>query len=288
MPNVFYTWPHASGVHTLMNVKTGIFSTSDGCPIVYSLRPANGEATPRLVLIHSLALDQSVWNGVIEELQGDINILTYDCRGHGRSGRPHMAYTVELFARDLAELLDYVGWNSAAVAGASMGGCVAQAFGGLYPQRTDALGLIDTSAWYGPDAPKQFRDRAAAAKAKGMQGLVDFQLSRWFSDAFRATKNPRVDAAINIFLANDFECYAASCALLGDADLRRYAAAFTMPVAIITGEEDYATPVAMAKALHEAIPRSTLAILPGVRHLTPIECPQEIARGLRGLLERNR
>jgi len=270
----------------MTNLKTGIFSTSDGCSIVYSLRAANAEDAPRLALVHSLALDQSVWDGVVEALKGDVHLLTFDCRGHGNSARPHVTYTAELFARDLAELMDHVGWESAAIAGASMGGCVAQAFGGLYPERTDALGLIDTTAWYGPEAPKQFRERAAAAKAKGMQGLVDFQLSRWFSESFRAAKGPRVDAAVNVFLANDFECYAATCALLGDADLRAYAPVFLMPVAIIVGEEDYATPVAMAKALHEAIPHSSLAVLPGVRHLTPIECPDEIASRLRDLLNR--
>jgi 3-oxoadipate enol-lactonase len=195
-----------------------------------------------------------------------------------------MPFTAELFAKDLAELLDHIDWPKAAIAGASMGGCVAQAFGGLFPARANALGLIDTTAWYGPEAPKQFRDRAAAAKAKGMQGLIDFQLSRWFSDTFRTSGSPAIDAAIGVFLGNDFDCYAATCALLGDADLRSYATAFKMPVAIVVGEEDYATPVAMAKALHEAIPHSTLAILPGVRHLTPIECPREIAGRLLALL----
>ena len=270
----------------MSQIETGTFSTSDGCSIVYSLRRANTMDAPRLALVHSLALDQSVWDGVVESLAGDVHLLTFDCRGHGRSGHPHMAYTSDLFARDLAELMDHVGWPSAAIAGASMGGCVAQAFGGLYPQRADALGLIDTTAWYGPEAPKQFRDRAAAAKAKGMQGLIDFQLSRWFSDSFRTEKSARVDHAINVFLANDFECYAATCALLGDADLRQYASKFTMPVSILVGEEDYATPVAMAKALHEAIPNSTFEVLPGVRHLTPIESPRIIASRLRDLLDR--
>ncbi len=90
----------------------------------------------------------------------------------------------------------------------------------------------------------------------------------------------------NIFLANDFHCYAASCALLGDADLRHYSTAFKMPVAVVVGEEDYATPVAMAKALNDAIPQSTLRIIKGGRHLTPIECPEEIARELIALVER--
>ena len=113
-------------------------------------------------------------------------VLAYDCRGHGRSDRRAVRFTAELFARDLAELLDHVGWPAAAIAGCSMGGCVALAFGGLYPDRAAALGLIDTTAWYGADAPLKFRERAEAARAKGMEGLIEFQLTRWFSDDFRA------------------------------------------------------------------------------------------------------
>jgi 3-oxoadipate enol-lactonase len=222
----------------------------------------------------------------VARLNGKAEILTYDCRGHGRSGRPHMEYTAELFARDFAELMDHLGWPSTCLAGCSMGGCVAQAFAGIYPGRAHALGLIDTTAWYGPDAPKQFRDRAAAAKAKGMQGLIDFQVTRWFSDRWREENPERVKHPTEVFLANDFECYAATCALLGDADLRRYLASFKMPVAVAVGEEDYATPVAMAKALHDAIPQSSLKIIAGGRHLTPIQCPDEIAGEISRLMER--
>ena len=270
-----------------MTVQNGTFSTSDGCTISYTLQGARGGNTPRLALIHSLALDRSVWDGVVERLEAKAEILTYDARGHGRSGHPHMTYTAELFGRDLAELLDHVRWGSAAVAGCSMGGCVAQAFAGAYPARAKALALIDTTAWYGPEAPKQFRDRAAAAKAKGMQGLIDFQVTRWFSDKFAPAHPDRVKQATDVFLANDFECYEATCALLGDADLRHYLPSFKMPVAVIVGEEDYATPIAMGQALHEAIPQSTFRIIKGGRHLTPIECPDEIASEIASLLGRS-
>jgi 3-oxoadipate enol-lactonase len=269
-----------------MTSQNGSFSTSDGCSIGYTLQGLRDGHAPRLALIHSLALDRNVWDGVIERLSSRAEILTYDARGHGRSGRPHMVYTSELFARDLAELMDHIGWKSAAVAGCSMGGCVAQAFAGLYPARAEALALIDTTAWYGPEAPKQFRERAAAAKAKGMQGLVDFQITRWFSDKFAPSHPERVKKAVDVFLANDFECYASTCALLGDADLRHYSPRFKMPVAVIVGEEDYATPIAMGKALHDTIPQSTFRIIAGGRHLTPIECPEEIASEIAALLER--
>jgi 3-oxoadipate enol-lactonase len=266
-----------------------MFKTSDGCPIAYTIHPsrtASSENVPRMVLIHSLALDASIWDGVIARLAGGAEILTYDCRGHGRSGRQAMPFTTELFARDLMELLDHVGWRSVFVGGCSMGGCVAQAFAGQYPSRAVALALIDTTAWYGDDAPKTWRERAAAAQSKGLAGLVDFQITRWFGDSFRAAHPESVDAATRVFLANDLDCYAASCVMLGEADLRPFLPGLRIPVTIIVGEEDYATPVAAARQLHEAIQGSTLTVLPKARHLTPIECPDQIASHLLTLSQR--
>ena len=106
----------------------GKFTTSDGCDIAYTLLSHANSYAPRVALIHSLALDRSIWNGVISELSLYAAILAYDCRGHGSSSAVDMPYTAELFADDLAQLMDHVGWQAAAVAGCSMGGCVAQAF----------------------------------------------------------------------------------------------------------------------------------------------------------------
>ena len=262
------------------NTREEIFKTSDGCSIAFRLRAAPNDRAPRIALIHSLALDGSIWDGVAARLADQASILTYDCRGHGKSDWRTGSFTTELFARDLAELLDHIGWATATVAGCSMGGCVAQAFAGLYPSRVSALGLIDTTAWYGEDAPKNWRERAETARSKGLKGMVEFQATRWFGDRFRTAHPELVKAMAEIFLVNDVECYAASCIMLGEADLRHYLPALRMPVAVIVGEEDYATPVAMAQQLHEAIRGSTLTILPGGRHLTPIEWLDQIASQL--------
>jgi 3-oxoadipate enol-lactonase len=265
-------------------IRSDTFKTSDGCAIAYSIASTSQPDLPRIVLIHSLALDRSIWDGVVSHLADDAHILFYDCRGHGRSERRAEAYTPELFARDLAELLDHVGWQDAAVAGCSMGGCVAQAFAGLYPLRASALGLIDTTAWYGEDAPQVWRERAAGARSKGFASMVDFQVARWFGDPFRSSHLRLVQATTEVFLDSDMDCYASACALLGDADLRPYLPSLHVPVAVIVGEEDHATPIAMAQHLHHSIRGSTLTVLTGARHLTPIECPEQIASELRDLL----
>ena len=255
----------------------------DGARLAY--RRSGTGSKPRIVLIHSLALDGSVWDGVVARLQDQADLLVYDCRGHGVSDRKAGSYTTSLFADDLADLMDHVGWRDAVVAGCSMGGCAAQAFAGAYPERTTGLALIDTTAWYGEKAPVEWRQRAETARVKGLQSLAEFQTTRWFTDAFREANPDVLKKYIDIFVANDPDCYVASCIMLGDADLRPLLAGFKMPVAVVVGEEDYATPVAAAQALQRGIQGATLKILKG-RHITPIELPGEIADELQVLAVR--
>jgi 3-oxoadipate enol-lactonase len=73
--------------------------------------------------------------------------------------------------------------------------------------------------------------------------------------------------------------------MLGAADLRPVLAAIRAPTAIVVGEQDYATPVGMAEALHSNIKDSTLTVLKNARHLTPLEKPDEIAAELEKLLK---
>ncbi len=264
------------------------FKTSDGCEIAYTLHTGAGTTAPRIALVHSLALDRSIWDDVVQSLAQDAQVLTFDCRGHGRSTQMVMTYTPQLFARDLAELMDHVQWPSAIVAGCSMGGMVAQAFAIAYPQRTTGLALIDTTAWYGADAPKAWRERGATGKAKGMAALVEFQTGRWFGDAFRAHEKAAVERLVKVFLANNVDCYVKTCEMLGDGDLRAGLASIKIPTAVVVGEEDFATPVAMAEALHKGIAGSTLTVLPGGRHITPTEKPQDIAARIREVIARSK
>jgi 3-oxoadipate enol-lactonase len=119
-----------------------------------------------------------------------------------------------------------------------------------------------------------------------MAALVDFQKTRWFSDGFRQAQPARVAAAVDVFLANDVQAYAESCRMLGLCDLREALGSFTFPVEVVVGEEDYATPPAMAEAMQAAIPAANLTVLKGVLHFTPIEVPDKIAAALDRLLNR--
>ena len=259
----------------------------DGTCLAYTLYD-NAAAGRPVVLIHSLAMDRSFWRPVAERLAASASVLTHDCRGHGRSDKPPGSLTVEQHADDVADLIDQRGWRTALVAGASMGGCIALVCAIRHPARVSALGLIDTTAWYGPDAAKNWEQRANAAVASSLSSLTDFQLTRWFGDKFRADNPQVVKECVDVFLRNDVAAYAQTCRMLGACDLRAGLASIAVPTAIVVGEEDYATPPAMAEAMHKAIAGSTLTMLPGARHLTPLERPDDIAAALERLLERTR
>ncbi|MEC7760653.1 MAG: alpha/beta fold hydrolase [Pseudomonadota bacterium] len=248
--------------------------TQDGTRLGYRVV---GSGPARVALTHSLAMDHAFWLPVAEKLADRAQVLVWDCRGHGASGKPEGPYAVRGFADDLAAIFDAIGWSDAAVAGASMGGCVTLAFAERYPDRTAALGLFDTTAWYGASAPQDWEGRAAKAEAEGLSSLIAFQKTRWFGDAFRAAQPEVVEACVDVFLKNDLAAYGATCRMLGRADLREALEEIDVPTRILVGEEDYATPPEMSRMMASAIAGSVLTVLEGGRHLTPIEFPEVIA-----------
>jgi 3-oxoadipate enol-lactonase len=254
----------------------------DGTQLVYEVRGRVTDALP-VVLIHSLGMDHRFWNAVTPALTESTAVLVYDCRGHGGSDKPGGPYRVEQFADDLADLLDHVGWRAAVVAGASMGGCITLAFAAAFPARAAALGLFDTTAWY--DAPDKWEERATTAEAKGLEALIEFQTTRWFTDAFRASRKDVLDQGVAVFLANSPQAYAETCRMLGACNLTAALPRLKMPVRIAVGDEDYATPVAMSQTLNRGIEGSTMTVIRNARHLTPLECPERIVAELRALLE---
>lgn len=264
-----------------MTAREGDARSVDGARIAYWAR---GDLDgPVVVLAHPLGLDRSIWTPVADRLAGAAGVVAYDCRGHGASDRLR-PYAIGRFASDLLAVLDDLDIRRAVVAGCSLGGCVAQAFAAQHPERTAALALIDTTAWYGPDGAATWAARADLAEAKGLGALVDGQVARWFSEDFAATRPDLVSATRRTFLATEAESFAATCRMLGALDLREALAGFDGPVAVVVGEDDQATPPAMAAALASGSTSARLTTIPGARHLTPLESPEAVAEILRGLL----
>src|SRR4029077_11253057 len=101
---------------------------------------------------------------------------------------------------------------------------------------------------------------------------------------FRAAEPALLRRLSEIFLANRLDCYQATCAMLGAVDLRDRLADIACPTAVLVGKDDQATPPAMAQALAEGLRTTPATVVPGTRHLTPLENPDVVAAALRDLL----
>ncbi len=122
-----------------------ILTTSDRAAISYRLwRP--GPPRRLLVLVHGMGSNMTRWSELLHHttLKDDWDILRLDLRGHGRSmyrGRLGM----EVWCRDIAEIMEREGYGKAVVAGHSLGALIALWFAHLYPARTDGLILVEPS-----------------------------------------------------------------------------------------------------------------------------------------------
>jgi 3-oxoadipate enol-lactonase len=255
----------------------------DGCELSY--REWGGDdRRPIVFLVHALAMDASMWDGVVDALDRFAHVYAVDCRGHGKSGKPDGPYTTERFARDFANLLDDRFEKKVVIVGCSMGGTAALRFASMYPQRVEGIVAVDTTAWYGAEAPANWEARASKAEKEGMGSLIDFQLERWFSDEFKAAQPDRVKKTVDVFTANDTKAYAASCRMLGAADERESIKAWSGRSLVAVGEQDFATPVEMSKDLVSRIKGAELKVIPGAKHFTPIERPDAIAECIKSVV----
>jgi 3-oxoadipate enol-lactonase len=223
-----------------------------------------------VVLLHPLASSGELWAPVASWLgEHGYRSLAPDLPASAApAGRP---LTVQDMAGDVAYALDQLGLTSVSVAGMSMGGCTAQALALARPDLVNALVLADTTSDYGPDRVSQWNERAVAAETKRREELIDFQLQRWFTEDFRRTDPAECQRVVDLFLATTPEVHAACSRALGAftaaSDIHR----ITAGTLVLVGEQDYATPVAMARTLAETIPGAELRVLPATMHLSMIE-----------------
>jgi 3-oxoadipate enol-lactonase len=237
---------------------------------------------PPTVFLHSLALDRSMWAPLVKEIKDQLTVISLDLRGHGESPKDD-SFSIEDMADDVAATMTDLGHAQAIIVGLSMGGCVAQALASRHPGLVTGLGLIDTTAWYGPDAPRNWAERASRAREEGMASLAQFQLDRWFGDEFIEGHRDEAERLLEVFAHNEIDSYVASCHAMGHFDARDVLAAIAVPTIVIVGELDRATSPTHAREIASRIPGSVLHVLAGAKHLTAVEQPAEVAALLRPL-----
>jgi 3-oxoadipate enol-lactonase len=253
-----------------MKVKT------NGIELHYTIEGAG----PWMTLSHSLACDSSMWDPQMELLKKNFTVLRFDTRGHGQSDAPAGDYTLDQLADDVHGLFGALGITTTHWMGLSMGGMIGQAYALKHPGVFASMVLADTTSRRPPNAAAMWGERMQIARTKGMAGLVEPTLARWFTDAYRPA-HPEVMAKIGkVIGTTPPEGYAGCCAAIAQIDFTERLKEIKCPVLILVGEQDHGTPVAMSEQIRDHLPGARMLVIPSASHISNVEQSEVFNRAI--------
>jgi pimeloyl-ACP methyl ester carboxylesterase len=151
------------------------------------------------VLVHGLASNLRLWDGVAEELHArGHTVIAVDQRGHGRSDAPESGYDLETAVADLLAVVDALGLERPVLAGQSWGGNVVLELAWRRPRAVSGIacvdgGVIELAEWF-----PSWEACLAALTPPRLDGLSLAELEA----RFRAVHPDFPDRAIAAGLAN--------------------------------------------------------------------------------------
>src|SRR5690554_3916601 len=104
-----------------------------------------GKGNP-VVLIHGYLENMQMWEDYAKQLSKDFQVIRMDLPGHGDSAVLNEIHSMELVAREIKEVLDFLKITKTLVVGHSMGGYVSLALTELFPEKVKALVLMNSSS----------------------------------------------------------------------------------------------------------------------------------------------
>ena len=239
---------------------------------------------PPLVLVHAGIADHTMWDDDVPTLAARHRVVTYDCRGYGRSASTDVAFSNRA---DITALLDHLGLDRAAVLGCSRGGQIALDFALEQPARVSALVLV--AAGLGgfdhdptPEELALFDSEEPMWLAKDWAGVSDLDVRLWVdgvgqpADRVPASIRERVRAMSR---ANYEAEYPGGQPIVLDPPAAGRLGEVKVPTLIVHGDLDVSAIDAAAEALERGVVWARRVTLPGVAHMVNLERPVEF-RGL--------
>lgn len=240
-----------------------------------------------VVLIHGFPLTRAIWQVQAEALAPTWCVIRPDLRGSGKSCAPDGPYLMERLAADVAEVLDALGIERAALIGHSMGGYVALAFARMFTERLNGLALV-TSRLRADTPDEADARRALADRAElenSLEPVVEAYLPRLPAPQTFSQRRNVVDAAYEIARQNTPAGAAATLrgiALRGCAE--DIAEDLEMPMLMIAGAHDRVVRIEEARSIAHSFPRGRLVVCEQSGHLPMLEEPQRVAEALESWL----
>lgn len=241
-----------------------------------------------LVLIHGFPLNADQWRPQLDSPPPGWRMIAPDVRGLGPSvSRASAQMTMELLARDVLAVMDYVEIDRAMIGGLSMGGYITFELLRLAPERFSGMILANTRAT--PDSPegRAGRDRMSrVVRTEGPAAVADEMMPKLLGETTR-TARPHVEALVRrLIMSNNPEgIEGALQAMKNREDATPLLELFTGPVLVVRGEEDTLIPAEESDAMAVRFQRAHAVTLTAAGHLSNLEVPADFSETLHNFLQ---
>lgn len=228
---------------------------------------------PPLFLLHSLLSDRASFDAIVPDLSRAFRVIVPELPGFG--GSQAVTGGLAAVADRMAEMVrDAAAGEDAIVLGNGYGGFVALQMAIRHPGIAAKLVLADCGAAFSEAGREAFRNMAAAAGAKGLAAITDVAMRRLFAENFQAQHPDLMRDRREAFLRTDPDVFRAACDALAKLDLRPEVARVRVPVLVLVGEHDEATPPPMSHELAGLLPQAHLGVIPGCAHVPQLQAPK--------------
>src|ERR1700731_2260594 len=253
--------------------------SSDGEPRIHRLfaggtvhATQSGDG-PVLFLFHSLLSDRASFDAFAPRLSQSFRAIVPELPGFGGS-RAVSGGLAAVADRMAAAVTDGAGGDEIIVLGNGYGGFVALQMAIRHPDIATRLILADCGAAFSEPGREAFRNMAAASRAKGLSAITDVAMRRLFAPEFQAKHPDLMRDRRAAFLKTDPDVFRAACTALAELDLRPELGQLKVPVLVLVGEHDEATPPPMSLELAAGLPNARLKIIAGCAHVPQLQAPE--------------
>jgi 3-oxoadipate enol-lactonase len=237
----------------------------------------DGEGPP-LVLLHAGVADHRMWDSLVPLLSQGHRVVRYDLRGFGEAPAPAGGFSA---SDDLAELLDALRIDRAALVGCSNGGRVALQFAIERPERVTELTLISAPLPEHDWSAEVIAAWEAEEATEGVDAVVEANLRSWLAGPRRRLDDldPGLRALAADMARKAEEGYVAAQGEERNPDppLGTRLGAVTAPTLVVDAALDFEDFSVIADRIAAGIPGARRATIDDAGHVAPLERPDAVA-----------
>ncbi|NVM31637.1 MAG: alpha/beta hydrolase [Candidatus Helarchaeota archaeon] len=272
----------------------------DGIKLYYE---TSGAGKP-LVFSHAWMTHHGFFKHQIEFFQRDYQTIAHDTRGHGQSEYSSKNYRIETFAKDLNLILEHLNIEKAVFLGHSMGGHISLSFYSQFPEKVEALILIDTTykspfesyipggQLYNPFLKATLRGSRLLSqiinpsKKLARKNLVYRALVKYMIHSGPKSKSDDVKLLEDSLLDVPHEVATLAVEAMMDLNFEKLLPKIAVPTLIICGTIDWLSPLYVSQRMAKKIKKAELFTLNRIGHMSMMDSSVEVNQKLREFLNK--